>query len=210
MTKDKSLISTNVSIDDATELDPWDLQPGESPLWFDRFTQFRLLGPHRSLAKVYRLSRLREHGKVVERDNAPSLWNARAKEWKWRERASAWDAYTLELVEEQAHNVYNSGLSLVHERVTKLQQLAQKMENYLLDSRTTRLSPHLIEQYRGTLDDIAKELGQRVKETRLTGPGGGPVAITTSWGRGGSATDAWQKVVDADDAPNTPIDREGS
>lgn len=177
------------------ERDAWEKMEGEPDLWYDRFTQFRLLGPRRSMAKVYRLSRLREKGVISERDNAPALWNDKAKLWNWRERAAAWDAYTLEQVEERSEKVYNEGLSLVHERVDHLKQLATKLERYLLDPRTTRLSPHLIEQYRGVLDDIAKELNQRVKETRISGPGGGPIPIVTSWGRGGSATDAWNKPV---------------
>jgi hypothetical protein len=193
--QEKALITISNDPDIATELYAWEKQPGEPDLWFDRFTQYRLLGPRRSMVKVYRMSRVREQKEYKDVEGAPAYWNKHAKEWHWKERALAWDQHTLEEVAEQAEAVYNEGLALIHTRVDHLKQLGTKIERYLLHPKTTRLSPHLIEQYRGILDDIAKEQGQRVKETRLTGPGGGPVAITTSWGRGGSATNAWTEAV---------------
>lgn len=187
----KKLITTNNEI----ERDVWEQLEGEPDLWFQRFTQFRLLGPRRTMRKAYVLSRQQEVGiTVAEASTAGPSWREKAKMYCWKERAAAWDLHKLEEQEVAADKVFNEGLALVHNRVDHLKQLAEKMEKYLLDPRTTRLSPHLIEQLRGTYDDIAKELGQRVKETRLTGPGGGPVEITTSWGRGGSATDAWKVV----------------
>lgn len=192
------------------ERDAWDQLDDEPDSWFYKFSQFRLLGPRRSMRKVYRIWREEKYGQDMKEHTAPAIWAEKAKQYHWVERAHAWDVARLEEKEEEAEKVYSEGLSLAHNRVDHLKKLAQKMEDYLLDKRTTRLSPHLIEQLRGTYDDIAKELGQRVKETRLTGPGGGPVEIVTAWGRGGSATDAWKEtqIVEGTKVESTPNDEE--
>lgn len=179
--------------EEVLDRDAWDQLENEPDLWFERFSQFRLLGPRRSMRKVYLICRKRDGKEHVEHA-APSNWSEKARLYHWHERAAAWDRQKIDEQEEEAERIFGEGLALPHTRVDHLKQLAKKMEDYLLDKRTTRLSPHLIEQLRGTYDDIAKELGQRVKETRITGPGGGPVEITTSWGRGGSATEAWQNA----------------
>jgi hypothetical protein len=46
------------------------------------------------------------------------------------------------------------------------------------------MNPEKLREWRGCLDDIAKELGERVKKTELTGKGGGPLTIETFWGGG--------------------------
>ncbi|HXF62758.1 MAG TPA: effector-associated domain EAD1-containing protein, partial [Caldilineaceae bacterium] len=66
----------------------WKQRPNEPDLWYARFELYRLLGPRRSLVKVYRLSMRLEEQPV--RKPGP-LWYAMAKEWDWRLRAAAWD-----------------------------------------------------------------------------------------------------------------------
>jgi hypothetical protein len=169
--------------------DPWDQLEQESNLWFARFDMFRLLGPSRSIPKTYRKWREREDPNLKYSD-----WYREAKLYNWDERAAAWDEVNRELQEDRIQEVYGSGLALSHERVAKLILIAEKLEAFILDKKTTRISPFVIEQYRGILDDIAKEKGERLKETRVTGTAGGPILIETSWGRGGSASDAWKQL----------------
>lgn len=176
------------------EKDAWDQLEGEPLDWYRKFNIYRLIGMTRSLAKAHRNWRQAD-GKVADKTaRAGAAWFQMAKEWNWTERAEAWDEAQRQSLEEDATRIYGSGLSLAHERVDKLKQIAQKLEDFILDKKTTRISPFVIEQYRGILDDIAKERGERLKETRITGATGGAIMIETSWGRGGAASEAWKQV----------------
>lgn len=69
----------------------WDRQPGEPALWFGRFDRlYRPLGTERSLLAAYNAWRT-EVGKGATTSVA-NAWLLRSKEWRWRERAEAWDA----------------------------------------------------------------------------------------------------------------------
>lgn len=174
-------------------IDPWDKQPDEPQNLYVRFDYYRLLGPLRSIHKAY--ARYRKDIDGVDNVSGTSRhWHKAAEQWRWEERAQAWDESVREEKEERALSVFGEGLSLSHERVAKLKLIAQKLEDYILDPRTTRVSPHIIEQYRGLLDDIAKERGDRSNKVAITGPAGGPIVIETQWGRGGSASDAWKAL----------------
>jgi hypothetical protein len=180
-------------IEYADNVDIWDLQPGEPSIWHERFEYYRLMGPLRTIGKAYRRYR-KDIDNVETTASATHYWREKAAQWKWEERAQAWDATVQEEKEERALSVFSEGLSLSHERVAKLKLIAQKLEEYILDPRTTRVSPHIIEQYRGLLDDIAKERGERSNKVSISGPSGGPIVIETQWGRGGSASEAWKSL----------------
>ncbi len=174
--------------------DPWDQQEGEAHIWFERFSIFRLLGPTRTVPKAYRKWRYDTTQTLPDNKNTAGWWYDEAEKSKWTARAEAWDESQREYVEDRALEVYNDGLSFAHERVAKLKLIAEKLEKHILDAKTTRISPFVIEQYRGILDDIAKERGDRTKETRITGAQGGPIIIETQWGRGGTISDAWNQL----------------
>lgn len=73
---------------------PWDRLPDEPALWFARFDNYRLLGPSRTVERVFR----EEKG---EKGQCPSRWHAESKKWRWRERAEAWDASERPTIERQ-------------------------------------------------------------------------------------------------------------
>lgn len=177
------------------EGDPWDQQPGEPKLWFERFDVFRLLGPNRTVAKAYRKVRYNDiHMAGQGQKSGSNYWYEVADKWRWEARADAWDKMRREELEDREKAVFEDGLSFSYERVDKLKRIAQRLEDFILDPQTTRISPYIIEQYRGVLDDIAKERGERAKETRITGAIQNNLVIETQWGRGGSASDAWNKI----------------
>ncbi|MFC1996990.1 hypothetical protein ACFLXI_05205 [Chloroflexota bacterium] len=96
----------------------YDQQPGEPNMWYERFFKFCLYGPSRTIRQCYRdvmeeqeaLSRLaapksrasldaQEASKKQakpKRRYPPTTWKNRAKQFKWWERAAAWDAYRRE------------------------------------------------------------------------------------------------------------------
>ncbi len=93
----------------------WEKEPNEPDKWFDRLTRFRLLGPARSLIAVYRAepkpkaSRRRafrqgqkghEKARKGKRSGIPGAWTRAAKDWRWLQRAEAWDAAQRHVDEE--------------------------------------------------------------------------------------------------------------
>lgn len=70
----------------------WDIQAGEPPEWFARFTVWLELGPQRTLDEAWRqwvrgTSEAKRSG--AKRPN--SSWYEKSREWRWRERATAYD-----------------------------------------------------------------------------------------------------------------------
>lgn len=96
------------------------------------------------------------------------------------------------------YDALKNGLALKEERVKKLALLAGMLEEDLFDgvlwtqdvkmigtgADQERVEFELfntaeVQQYRGVLDDIAKEVNGRVQRTEVSGPGGGPVEVMT-------------------------------
>jgi hypothetical protein len=175
------------------EGDPWDQMIDEPTMWYERFQLYRLLGPGRNVSKAYRKHRSINtvYDPETSRKQGATSWYDYARQYNWEARANAWDETCREEVEDRAHEIYNDGLSFAHERVDKLKKIATRLEGFIMDDKTTRISPHVIEQYRGILDDIARERGERAKETHISGANGGNIVIETQWGRGGGASNAW-------------------
>jgi hypothetical protein len=72
------------------ESKPWERQPGEPAMWFDRFDRyFRPLGPERSLLAAYNAWR-KEAQKSATKSVAKS-WEKNARKWHWPTRTEAWD-----------------------------------------------------------------------------------------------------------------------
>jgi hypothetical protein len=124
-------------------------------------------------------------------DTAPSTKWSTVTSWsvkfEWVARAKAFDiiqqAADQAAYDARRREIMESGLALTHERVAKLTKLFEKLEGYatseeriwLPDVKSIgqgedaervdiyRFNSALIEQIRGTLDDLAKETGGRIK-----------------------------------------------
>lgn len=173
------------------EREAWEQLPDEPYYWFVLFTEYRQMGPKRNLRKFYRQKR-EEKGmsEIGTHWGAPSNWNHYYHKWRWKERAQAWDEVMREKQDDVAEEILTDGLALSFHRVESLTRLAKKLEEMIMNAN--RPSPYLIEQYRGVLDDIAKEKGERGKEMKLKFGSDIPM-IETQWGRGGSASEAWER-----------------
>jgi hypothetical protein len=87
------------------------------------------------------------------------------------------------LEQEEITRILTSGYALMHKRVEALDKLSKKLEAYLEDETKIWLADvkavglervdlltfnsDLIKEYRATFDDLAKELGQRVKKQEI-------------------------------------------
>lgn len=68
---------------DIPHTDPWEQLPNESDLWYDRFHQYLLLGPSRSMPECLRLA--------GASPQSVSSWYTTAKAYQWKARAHAYD-----------------------------------------------------------------------------------------------------------------------
>jgi hypothetical protein len=65
---------------------PWERQQGEPALWYARFERYRLLGPSRSVAAVFREEKGEDGGQP------PGRWYETSARWNWQSRAEDWDS----------------------------------------------------------------------------------------------------------------------
>ena len=85
---------------------PWQRQRNEQgklePMfWFSRFDRyFRAQGPERSLLQAYNLWRRIERDRDAS-TGTPISWTNASKQWRWWERAEAWDAEQAQLRHEE-------------------------------------------------------------------------------------------------------------
>jgi hypothetical protein len=137
----------------------------------------------------------------------PTLSYSTIKGWstafEWSERASLYDANFEALRNEERQKVFSNELVSDFGRVRKLVDLAEFLEGQLyeqdmggnfhnvwnpdvkgvgsgLDAQIVdieRFNPAIIEQYRATLADIAKEVGGRVEKKEVTGANGGAIGL---------------------------------
>jgi hypothetical protein len=169
----------------------WEQLPGESSLWYGRFTRFKLMIFGRSVAAVFR-----EEMRGNERNEPPGRWYEESKKWNWEARATEWDAFQTEETEKviarERALVLRSGFALQHKRVLALDRLANKLiemtededKVWIPDVKAIGNGPGaervdlvnfnaplftLIEKYQAS---IAAEMGERVKKTELTGKDG--------------------------------------
>jgi hypothetical protein len=170
-------------------------QDSESNRAVQACNDYLRLGVHRTLSKV-------EGGYPK---GSLGGWSIK---YRWAERAEQYDAQLEmeknRAVEERRATVMQDGLSLDFERVGALKKLAGFLEGqiyeteevdgetrypklWLRDYKTTRLGDFLevfrfnaplIDQYRGLLDDIARETGGRKNTTEISGPGGKAIELT--------------------------------
>lgn len=167
----------------------WDRQEGESPLWFRRFERFRLMEPVRKIAAVFQEEQPEEN-RGKQRNDPPGVWYEIAKEWRWEERAAAWDAFLDDQLEKQIaqerKKILRSNYALMHKRIElldrKTQQLAEITDTpdgiWVPDVKSVGTGPNAIQvdlvqfndaafrELREYLTDIADEMGERVKTTK--------------------------------------------
>lgn len=178
---------------DATQ--PWARQPKEPALWYTRFQIYLYLGPARSYIAVYRAD-AKSQRSAKEREgarNVPGAWFTAVKKWKWAQRAEAFDDAERkrrdDLYAARADEILSSGFAQRFARIAELNRLAELLqaELYTEDKRwlpdvkqigggdfaervdIVRFNAAVVEQYRETLEDIAIEMGERVRGLNLSG-----------------------------------------
>ena len=162
-----------------------DRLPTESPRAYAAYCDYRDMGPQRSLEKV-----------AQKCTKSVSLLRRWSSQLNWVKRASAHDteeeSFKRAARQAEIEKTMAEGYAQAHERIRDLNNLAirlnkmlRKRKNiWLPDAKTVgagevatvfdfvRFNAPLIEQYRATLDDLAKETGGRVKKQEMALPAG--------------------------------------
>lgn len=186
---------------DSTEVTQaiWERQPGEPARWYARFLLYRGMGAGRSLLACFHREEALK-GTKKRSNHVPGSWSQACERWHWKARAEAYDAdqqaqaeerrrVLLEIEAEEEKRILTSGYALIHKRIDKLTRWIDALDESMVDPETGKINPkwvssNKVEQIRGSLDDIAKELGHRVKKSEVSGKDGGPIIFQTEWGGG--------------------------
>ena len=92
---------TKPPIELSPDIPPWERQAGENSLWYGRFLVFRDMGTGRSLLALYKaeLKEKARESKKKQPTAAPGAWYATADQYRWNERAAAWDTHRQQEIE---------------------------------------------------------------------------------------------------------------
>lgn len=181
----------------------YERQPDEPARWYARFLLYRGMGAGRSLLGCVHREEAEKSGEKRSK-KVPGSWDDAFERWHWKARAEAYDAdqqaqaeerrrVLLEIEQAEIERILTTGYALMHKRIEGLSKMAELVELSFLekDKETNEakinfawVTPDKIREYRGCLDDIAKELGHRIKKSELTGKDGGPLLFQTEWGGG--------------------------
>ena len=156
--------------------EPWEQQPGEPNLWYARFERYRLTGPRRSLLAL--LNGERQANGARKARSVPESWALRAKQWRWRERAEAWDAFERQQAR-ASHAEQVKEMNLRHIQEAKafqsvgIQHLKSVQPEELTSAEALRFCMEAAK-----LERTAMGEPETIAEQRLTGEDGGAVVFT--------------------------------
>lgn len=162
------------------------------------WADYLAMGPDRSLEKLLERYQSRTEPVPTRQLSRLKAWSA-AFGWQARLKAIA-DQQAREAEEREAayrREILETGYGLATERIRSLKQLAETLFGELQDPKyrwvrdvkllgrgesaeaidIERFNHHEFEQFRGILDDIAKEKSERIRRTELTGKDGGPIEV---------------------------------
>jgi len=167
----------------------WERMDGEPNMWYGRFHLYLEMGTNRTMLGAVHLSEAKaekSRKKQTPSRKVPGSWNKAAEQWNWKDRTTAYDMHLQQLNEAMVRRIMTEGLAAAHNRVLKLTDMIEHIENTLAgdggDYLALLASPRLVEQWRLALEDIAKEVGGRSAPRRheITGKDGGPLETKTS------------------------------
>lgn len=179
-------------------------EKGESNKAVQACNEFLRLGPGRSIVGLFRsFNEVQANSVPIATLGTLQAWSSR---YHWQERAAEYDGRAEEEKNARVREIMQSGLALAHERVQELKDLALFLKKQIYEQDLPNHFPNvwvrdvkqigggqfarevtierfnggIIEQFRGTLEDLAKETGGRTNKTEISGPDGGPVQTACS------------------------------
>lgn len=171
---------------------------GETAKAIQACNDYLLLGRGRSMAKLLDRYQIGAEVPPTKRLNTLKTWSTG---YGWQSRAALYDSAIQEQKTALAIEAMQTGLALIYERVLVLKKLAETLAGqiwnpdgslvkdniWLKDAKQigrgaladrvdlVHFNADLIEQFRGVLDDLARETGGRKQQIEHGGPAGGPI-----------------------------------
>lgn len=138
--------------------DPWDQLPEESNLWYGRFTIYLRMGTERNVLEVY--NRWREaHGRKRVKA-AGGSWTGCTIKYKWHDRASAWDDFERQRMEEEHRKEVDD---LFRHTLAVTRVAYQKLANRLSGMDPTELEArYVVPQLLTLIQRLEKQFGREV------------------------------------------------
>ena len=138
--------------------EPWDKMRKEPELWFERFNVYRALVPaQRSILATFRA--FKANG-ALNSATPGSNWYVKSKDWNWKERAAAYDAYIRERVRGKEDDLH---MEAHEDRIRMLQALLPR-SYYLLQHAMEHMTAEMVQKQFGT---IARVFVSMLQEYRL-------------------------------------------
>jgi hypothetical protein len=153
----------------------WDRQPGESSRAYRFFSEYRSMGPDRSLVK------LRERAKAGGRSVSVRLLERWSAKMRWVMRSQRYDDY----LEYQDRMQQEKERREMHKRHAKMGMLAQSFAVRKLEKLSNRIEQdeeHVSPGEVARILDVGVKVerlarGESTESHELSGPGGGPVKL---------------------------------
>ncbi len=163
---------------DDTSPKPWDQQPDEPLVWYNRFHIYLTLGPSRSFTAAF-------HEWSGSDGKHSSTVSQRAKEWRWKERALAYDQANRE---EKAAFEADRAAEARERRIRRnnkiLESVAAALDTADLENLSTEearaLLPSLRLLYATTADLQRRELQSTQDDDQLPSSSDWPVIDPTA------------------------------
>lgn len=138
------------------ELKPWDRLPEENNLWFDRFTNYRLMGATRSLLGAVNAEKVLKGAKKTI--SVPEAWSIAHDRYNWKERAEAWDVEQRQIREVEFQKFWQEHRDRM-----------KRLSGSLCERADTMLKHPLVKQeVKKTY--IAKEAGEEIPVVTVINP----------------------------------------
>lgn len=137
--------------------DPWDQLPEESTLWYGRFTAYRRMGTERNVLQIYNQWRVKVGRKPAK--TSCGDWVRRSVQYKWHERAQAWDVEERRQQDER-HKAEVDVLFQHALQATKVayQKLTKRLEAMAPDELEAK---HVIPQFLALLRKMEEQYGRQ-------------------------------------------------
>ncbi len=146
----------------------WERQEGESGRAFRAFTQYRDLGPGRSLNAAYTASR-----EAKEELRAPGTWYEWSARFRWVERAAAWDAFLdgerLQARAKRERELERRRFEFELKNQERLERRVEKMEAVLDKADVAPITDVWRDECREAEDGTATKFKTRVKGISYSG-----------------------------------------
>lgn len=183
----------------ADKVQPWQRQPGEPALWYNRFKAYLDMGKDRSINGVYALLRDGAEQGRINMAKAPATFYRMPGRWDWKPRAAAFDDWN----DEQEANTERKrkAKEAAAESAARIdaQNLRREIINELMGDTRTAIGLAELDQFdvataRRRLPDLINLLGLLLKTHRLEY--GEPITdiVTTT-----TTTSATSQTISADD-----------